>query len=313
MVDNSAAFFAYARERYQIFLRKEADEQAVADGEEPQGPPWTDDPILREFRFCNVFREDDRVTRYLRKLITFDGYGSRTMQAFVIARWFNRIPTIGRLLPPENGEPPYWMQNMLYEWDSDEVRRRLGDTHPLVTAAYMVKTPAKMNKLEGLIWCIEHVVGKRLVDTCPVSLESKQEELVKHGGTLKATTEWLQQFPYLGPFMAYEVVTDLRHTPVLANAADIMTWANPGPGAARGASRVAVGRPDYYNRHSAHDLDMIQKLMQRLLKMSAHPDHWPAEWPAWEMREVEHTLCEWEKYERARLGQGRPKQLFRSG
>ena len=29
-------------------------------------PPWTDDPILQEFKFCQVFREDDRTTRWFR-------------------------------------------------------------------------------------------------------------------------------------------------------------------------------------------------------------------------------------------------------
>src|SRR6478609_6557557 len=29
--------------------------------------PWTLDPILGKYRFCNVRREDDRVTRWLRK------------------------------------------------------------------------------------------------------------------------------------------------------------------------------------------------------------------------------------------------------
>src|SRR2546423_1636561 len=28
-------------------------------------PPWTDDPVLREWSFCNVRREDDRVTRWI--------------------------------------------------------------------------------------------------------------------------------------------------------------------------------------------------------------------------------------------------------
>jgi hypothetical protein len=27
--------------------------------------PWTEDPILREFKFCNVFRAADRVSQYM--------------------------------------------------------------------------------------------------------------------------------------------------------------------------------------------------------------------------------------------------------
>jgi hypothetical protein len=50
-----------------------------------------------------------------------------------------------------------------------------------------------------------------------------------------------------------------------------------------------------------------------LLSASRLEHNWPHEWPAWEMREVEHTLCEFDKYERARLGEGRPKQRFNPG
>ena len=33
--------------------------------------------------------------------------------------------------------------------------------------------------------------------------------------------------------------------------------------------------------------------------------------PALEMREIEHCLCEFDKYERVRLGQGRPRSKYK--
>ena len=33
-------------------------------------------------------------------------------------------------------------------------------------------------------------------------------------------------------------------------------------------------------------------------------------YPYWELREIEHCLCEFDKYERIRLGQGRPRTKF---
>jgi hypothetical protein len=108
----------------------------------------------------------------------------------------------------------------------------------------------------------------------------------------------------MGPFMAYEVVTDLRHTAILENAPDIHTWANAGPGARRGLNRV-------FGKDYGRD-DVVG--MRELLKLSRYM--WPSQiegvmQPRWEMREVEHSLCEFDKYERARLGQGRPKQVLR--
>jgi len=45
-------FFSYIAKRADILLRKEAGEPK----------PWTDDPILQTYKFCNVYRADDRTS-----------------------------------------------------------------------------------------------------------------------------------------------------------------------------------------------------------------------------------------------------------
>ncbi len=257
--------------------------------------PWTKDPILQRYRFCNVFREDDKTTRWFATHVRDPHrHNPHVLAATVIFRWFNRIET-GELLRSHD---------LMWSWDSLLARMVLANVHPLVTGAFMVKTPGGMSKLEGLIWCIEQFLEEA---------DQVSKSLTQLNFSLESATSLLTQFPFLGPFMAYEIVTDLRHTALLENAPDIMTWANPGPGAVRGAGRVAGRGPDYYNRQSGNDKDAVQHCMQRLLEMSRESGLWPFHWPQWEMREVEHTLCEFDKYERARLGQGRPKQLYRGG
>jgi hypothetical protein len=285
-VKHAQAFFDYAIQRELIRLRREEDEE----GGEPQGPPWTNDPILQQFRFCNVFREDDKVTRWMKENVR-DRYAGdpRLLQAVTIARWFNRPSTLERLLDGD----------LLINWDADEVRRRLESVSPLVTGAYMIKTPAKMTKLEGLLWCIEHVVR---------DAPWIQDRIQPGFTTLRQVTERMATFPYLGTFMGYEIACDLRYTELLSLAPDRMSWANPGPGATRGIARVWDLPIDHYNRHSQSDYSALQMAMQSLLKASKV--YWPKEMKPWEMREVEHTLCEFDKYERVRLGQGVPKQRF---
>lgn len=277
-------FFNYARERYSILLRRR----------EGHDRPWTIDPILQSYRFCNIFREDDTTTQWFKREVRYDNYDNRDImgvaEATVIFRWFNRIET-GQILVDNN---------LLFNWNADRARRVLGDQKPLVTGAFMVKTPAKMNKLEGLIQVIES--AKPFI--------REMELACSHGCTLEEAHGILCQAPYLGPFMAYEVITDLRHTYLLRDATDIMTWASPGPGAARGAGRVYLEDPKLFNRHRFPELLAIQTIMQGLLEESQDPQRWPGDWPAWEMREVEHTLCEFDKYERVRLGEGTPKQRY---
>ena len=81
---------------------------------------------------------------------------------------------------------------------------------------------------------------------------------------------------------------------------DIMTWANPGPGAMRGLNRI-FGRP----------LDSKQKkplFIQEMRELLALLNNTPL---PLEMRDIEHCLCEFDKYERTRLGQGRPRSRYK--
>ncbi len=277
-------FFAYARERYQIYRRREA--QLL--------PPYTTDPILQHYRFCNIFREDDTTTAWFRENVR-DPYRESTGIAWatVIFRWFNRIETGEILL----------RRNLLFDWNEHRARKHLSGLDQLVTGAFMIKTPARMTKLEGLIWCINNVMEQKV----------ELGMMMREAETLEWAHSQLKRFPYLGSFMAYEIVTDLRHTDLLCNATDINSWASAGPGAARGLGRVFHGDPDHFNYNSKRDQAAMQEGMVKLLVWSWHPDNWPDFWPTWEMREVEHTLCEFDKYERTRLGRGRPKQLFRGG
>ena len=100
-------FCYWQTEREKIRLQKE---------ESKFSPPWTDDPILQEFKFCQVFREDDRTTRWFRTHIREPlANSSDVIMATIIFRWFNFIPT-GRTLI-EN--------DLLVNWDGDKAIKQL--------------------------------------------------------------------------------------------------------------------------------------------------------------------------------------------
>ncbi len=54
-------YWKFAAERQSIFHRR-------AKGE---GSPWTGDPILGRFKFCNTFRASDRVSQYLNRDVIY--------------------------------------------------------------------------------------------------------------------------------------------------------------------------------------------------------------------------------------------------
>jgi hypothetical protein len=289
-----SAFFAYSNERHAIYKRRY--ELKLSRSE------WTADPILKQFRFCNIFRELDTTTIWFRENVRDKLKSSPdVLLATVLFRWFNRIKT---------GEAMFSQTHMLgqtaYEHFRDgcntEVLREavlaFCGKGPYVTGSYIIKTPDGKNKLDGVLWCVE-----QFAKTDP---RKTAEGMLTHPWNLERTWKYLLEFPYLGDFMAYEIVSDLQYTDLLSNAPDIMTWANPGPGAMRGLNRIR-GRDLNKRLHKSTYIDEMRMLLQE----SRQYHNWPIDWPKWDMRTVEHTLCEFDKYERVRLGEGRPRQVFK--
>lgn len=289
-------FFAYARERYEIHLRRSRGD--------PE--PWTQDKILRRYPFCNVFREDDRTTRWFREHVR-EPMRDRpeVLLATVVFRMFNRIST-GEVLFGQRDliskETPF--EEFLHTGKTGGVRaalrKCLGDG-PYVTGSYIISSPPGLSKLDGML-----EVLRRFYESSDWKNWATALLVIENKYTLEEAWEWLKDQDYLGKFHSYEIVTDLRHTRLLERAPDIDTWASPGPGARRGLNRVRC--LDYKDKSTSRTA--LIEGMRELLSLSRDARMWPRKWPRWEMREVEHTLCEFDKMERTRLKQGRPRGVF---
>lgn len=287
-------FFRFARERQRIYLSREAGNPS----------PWTDDEILQSWYFTNVYRELDRTTKWYRENVR-DHYRSSpdVLPATVLFRWFNRI-SIGEYIFQHEQDDEQTLWEQLINGDigplylANSIRNAF-PKGPYVNGAYIIKGYDGMNKLNGVVqafwdWFIywrDFGVGYRKDgDFCDPT-------------TIEGMTRYLATFNQLGMFMAYEVACDLRHTGYLENAPDINLWANPGPGARRGLSRLYTDGPDM----KFSEIRSVENMLY-LLDQSRY--RWPEDLgPKWEMREVEHTLCEFDKYERIRQG-GRGKRTY---
>lgn len=341
-------FFWYARERQSVLLRRRAG----------CSRPWTDDPALNQYRFCNVFREDDRTTEWFRINVRDPLRDSPdVLLATVLFRWFNRISTGEAIFTQKNllGGDTAWF-TMMTELESNNWRADQGDgascvdplrhaikayipNGPYVTGSYIIRGTPGHDKLDGVLDCVRNFMSGAWdypgasQQLGPQGWREVAEMLLAdrtwHGtggqfATLEATWRWLKQVPFLGDFMAYEIVTDLRHTALLDLAPDVQTWANPGPGAARGAGRMLYGDKDHYRQTQKTELNAV---MRDVVEWSRSPAYWPQwsseygeyvtagydlpdgvtqDWPAWEMRDAEHTLCEYFKHAR-----GYSRNVFR--
>ena len=275
-------FCYWQRERENIRLQKEVLKLPA---------PWTDDVILQDFKFCQVYREDDRTTRWFKKHIREPlADNPDVLMATVIFRWFNHIDT-GRTLIEHD---------LLKNWDRKKAIDEITKQPKWITGAYIIKTPNGMDKVTGVAECISHMWEQRY---------ALLDKIENNPRSLEQCWTWLRDFPYMGPFMAYEVVTDLRHTYLLRDANDIMTWANAGPGAMRGLNRL-TGRELGYSKRS-HDwvgeMNDLYKIVEARLPFSITMRNDVS----YEMREIEGGLCEFDKYSRIVKGEGRTRSVYK--
>lgn len=326
-------FFKFARERHAVYLRRQSGA--------PQDQ-WTQDAILRQYRFTNVFRELDRVTVWVHENIREPYANHRNLWLMLaIARYINWPDTLEYLIkhedrgvwPHDHNFSPAALGRALDAWQA------LGNK--VYTGAYMIRAESDPN-CEWYSWSKQRYVAEVVIGRLWEDRVSWVNHLRYPGRSLENTWQKFQPYRGWGPFMAYEVVTDMRWTRYLEDAPDIMEWANPGPGARRGLNRIH-GRD---LKKQLPDAQCVSE-MQRILDASQSPDFWPQpseywtadlgevaaeqvadlavtrgldghlvtcfqlmDWPSWEMRDVEHTLCEFDKWERVRLGQGKPRSKF---
>lgn len=255
-------------------------------------PPWTKDPILAKYRFCNVHREDDRVTRWISENI-------RRPYSDFEDLWF--ILVVARLL--NNPESLRAICAYLLPWKPERVRQILHERADAglknFNPAYIVSTNGReMNKIDYLF---QFVLGplwaqrKRLRPGVAMTLANYHRTLMTMDG--------------LGSFMAAQVIADLKYVEPLKSAEDWHTWAASGPGSRRGLNRV-VKRPVDAPWPGATWLTTLHTLHMAVEARLAHSAGGAAILPL-HAQDLQNCLCEFDKMERTRLGEGVPKQLYR--
>jgi hypothetical protein len=280
--ENFYRYFAFINKRHKIYLDRQAGLPR----------PWTDDPILQKYKFTNIFRELDRGTIWYREHIR-EPYADEPELFFntCMYRHFNYYPTAERIGYYSQGCPlgeydPKFLERLLRE-----LKAKVGKIY---TSAHMISGTLGGDKISQSCWKIL------------LPLWNNREKLQPQpGDTLQKAFERFQT-PGYGPFTRYEVITDLRHTRYLQDASDIMTWANPGPGAMRGCERL-VGV--WARGKHSFSKEQYLEIMKTMLYMSK--EFLESYVPALEMRDIEHSLCEWDKYERGcNEGQGHLRAHF---
>lgn len=257
--------------------------------------PWTADPILTTYRFCNVRREDDRGTVFIRRRIREPFAGHPTLWFMLcIARQINwpdtLIELIGSIDPGRS-----WPNNPNFApaQVAEVLRRRKDRGEKVYTGAYMISAPATKGA-DKQSYIAEIVCG---------DLWSRRDVFEKHFArtpTLQRTHELIMRSNGWGQFMAYQAVVDMRFTELLDKAEDLQTWAAAGPGTIRGLNRL-------HGRAVDAALSQSQALteMRAIYKLAQDETG-----VAMDFSDVPNILCETDKYLRVKNGEGKPRALY---
>lgn len=199
--------------------------------------PWSDDPILQTFKFCNVFRALDRVSQYL---IGEVAYGTDTMTTpldrifqLVAFRTFSKIGTWSEVSAILDGAPRLeHLRSGALEQALDEVKARAGG---LYTGAFILcatKAFGFDEKHRNHVALFRHMF-----------IDNACAERALDAHSLEALVALLQSFPLIGPFMAYQTAIDLNYSDLFGF--DENDYVQAGPGALRGLRKAFVSLGDY--------------------------------------------------------------------
>lgn len=303
LLPRQQAFYDFVMERERVRLRKEADLPY----------PWTEDKILSEYKFTNVRRHHDRTSRVLREEFYSPNFNDDRRTILMNAATFRYFGTyeFARVLGWRSFED---MNDDWWEEVKDFAEERLENRERVFTGAYVITN-------QGISAPKQEVV----VDYFLKGLQKAIPEIVKivaQRNNWEAVAQRMRQIQGFGGsgFMTKEVLLDTTYTGFwetkpeyvkdgpFSFPTDWWTWTPIGPGARRGAARVMgddSAKPLSEQKaayviaslglHDQQEAGLDGELLGS--KLAPH--------------DIQFQLCEFDKYERVRLGQGKPRSRYR--
>jgi alpha-glutamyl/putrescinyl thymine pyrophosphorylase clade 1 len=185
--------------------------------------PWTADSILQKHKFTNAYRAADRVSQFLIRRVIYSGDPTISEVVFriLLFKLFNRINT-WKLWEREFGEICYG--DFTYHRYSKILDRAQSRGERLYSAAYIM--PSKSGCFDSRKKHRNHLM---LLDSM---MREKLPERIADAASMREAYFILRQYPMIGPFLAYQYVTDINYSEV-TNFSE-MEFVVAGPGALSG-------------------------------------------------------------------------------
>lgn len=215
-------YWYFACERQNIFWKKLNGEKA----------PWTKDKILQEYKFCNSYRVNDRVSQYLLREVIYNGkkYSKEDMLfRILLFKLFNKESTWELLL---NNFSDITLKTFDLKKYSKVLNEAITNNIKIYNDAYI----SCANKAFGY----DRKHDNHLALLNKMFNVDKIDKKILKCKTMEEAFNILKSYPLIGNFMAYQLVTDINYS-------DIVNWQEneftvAGPGSLRGIKKCFIDR-----------------------------------------------------------------------
>ena len=215
-------YWYFACERQNIFFKKLKGKL----------PPWTDNKILQEYKFCNSYRVNDRVSQYLLKNVIYNGkkynYDDIIFR-IILFKLFNKEST-WEILEKEIGDVK------LESFDFNKYSKVLDDARKNDIKIYNDAYISCATKAFG--FDKKHDNHLKLLEKM-FKIDKVQDKIIKCK-TMEKAFNILKSYPLIGNFMAYQLVTDINYSEAVNWRENEFTVA--GPGSKRGIKKCFIDK-----------------------------------------------------------------------
>ena len=265
-------YWYFACERQNIFVKKKSGEPS----------PWTSDPILQEYKFCNSYRVNDRVSQYLLKNVIYNGinYSDEDMLfRIIIFKLFNKESTWELLM---NNFNDITLKTFDVKKYSEVLEKAISSGVKIYNYAYI----SCATKAFGY----DRKHDNHLALLNKMFKEDKIQEKIVKCRTMEEGFNIIKSYPLIGNFMAYQLVTDINYSEVTNWREDEFTVA--GPGSLRGIKKCFISKGKMSNEDIIkymyeHQEEEFKRLNLKFNRIGNRP---------LQLIDCQNIFCELDKY-----------------
>lgn len=299
--------YDFVTERYKIHIRKDFLKQKA---------PWTNNPILSQYKFCNIRREHDRQSQYLIKNISTNpclSLEDKIVNSFYFRAWNNwdtmkdlggpwpakclyssqmkeRVRSIYQQLASEDPDRKWW--SSAYNQGGTKQAWRYPDPNE------------KINKEDDIPLRVFHIG--------PWLKEHNTVEKLLSASDQKAAFEAIKEIQGFADFLSYQIFVDLTYIEEFPFSENEFVVA--GPGCKKGLNKLF---DDYDGLTHEEALFWLVNNIDEIFN-EVHPPFWagrlfvdlPQEDRFFSVMCLENCMCEFCKYIRTIEGNGRPRVKY---